>query len=235
LKGIALVIVFEGILSPALDIIKASLAWQECNPNLLTKLSLMKLCVSLWSNKILMGWPWIEKVPVNTAAPSGMSIKWWRSVCPAWLAPWVSCHNYLVGPWAFTLLVLLGFGALTDIVSWLPTIIAAMVLSSIIVSWGCSRLVGLLLCLTVLEILRRLVLRQGHPLVSSWRWPGRTMSTLLDKAELFAWPTSSVESGLPLTILLGFCHGIFLRNCLVHKVLIVVRLIKIKPLIKVSV
>jgi hypothetical protein len=33
----------------------------------------------------------------------------------------------------------------------------------------------------------------------------------------------------------GFCHGIFLRNGLVHKGLIVVRLIKIKPLIKVSV
>jgi hypothetical protein len=92
-----------------------------------------------------------------------------------------------------------------------------MVFSSIIVGWGCIRLVGLLLCLTVLEIPRRLVLRQGHPLVSSWRWLGRTLSTPLDKAELFAWPTSSGESGLPLPILLGFCHGIFLRNGLVSQ------------------
>jgi hypothetical protein len=34
---------------------------------------------------------------------------------------------------------------------------------------------------------------------------------------------------------LGFGHGILLRNGLVHKVLIVVRLIKIKPLIEIPV
>jgi hypothetical protein len=73
----------------------------------------------------------------------------------------------LLGPKAFTLLVFLRFGALTDIVSRLPIIIAAIVLSSIIVGWGCTRLVGLLLCLTVLEIPRRLVLRWGHPPVFS--------------------------------------------------------------------
>jgi hypothetical protein len=63
----------------------------------------------------------------------------------------------LPGPWPFTLLVLLRLGALTDIVSRLPTIVAAMILRSIIVGWGCTRLVGLLLRLTVLEIPRRFV------------------------------------------------------------------------------
>jgi hypothetical protein len=141
----------------------------------------------------------------------------------------------LSGPWAFTLLVLLGFGVLTDIVSRLPTIITVTVFSSIIVGRECARLVGPLLCLVILEIPRWLVLRRGHHSVSSWRWLGRTLSTLLDKAELFAWPTSNGESSLPLLVLLGFCHSIFLRNGLVHKVLIVVRLINIKSLIKVPV
>jgi hypothetical protein len=51
------------------------------------------------------------------------------------------------------LLVLLGFGALTEVVSQLPIIIAAMVFSSIVVvGRGCTRLVGLLLCLTILKI-----------------------------------------------------------------------------------
>jgi hypothetical protein len=109
----------------------------------------------------------------------------------------------LTGPWAFTLLVLLGFGALTDVVSRLPTIIAATVFGSIVVvSWGCTRLVGLLLCLTVPEISTRLVLRRGHSPVSSWRWLHRNLSTLLDKAKFLARPTSSSESGLPLPILL---------------------------------
>jgi hypothetical protein len=120
-------------------------------------------------------------------------------------------------------------------VSWLHTIVAAMILLSIIVGWGCTRLVGLLLCLTVLEISKRSIMRRGNPPLSSWRWLGMTLSTLLDKVELYVWPTSSGESGLPLPILLGFCHGIFLRNGLVHKVLLAVWLIKIKPLIKVSV
>jgi hypothetical protein len=68
------------------------------------------------------------------------------------------------------LLVLPGFGTLTDVMPWLPTIIAATIFGGIVVvvvGWGCTRLVWLLLCLTVLEIPRRLVLRWGHPPVSS--------------------------------------------------------------------
>jgi hypothetical protein len=56
---------------------------------------------------------------------------------------------------------------------------------------------------------------------------------LLDKAEFLARPTSSSESSLPLSIPLGFGHDILLRNGLVHKVLIIVRLIKINPLIEI--
>jgi hypothetical protein len=66
----------------------------------------------------------------------------------------------LTEPGAFTLLVLLGFGALTDVVSRLPTIIPATIFSSIVVvGWRCTRLVGLLVCLMILEIPRWLVLR----------------------------------------------------------------------------
>jgi hypothetical protein len=53
--------------------------------------------------------------------------------------------------------------------------------------------------------------------------------------KFLARPTCSGESGLPLSILLGFGHGILLRNGLVHKVLVAVRLIKIKPLIEIPV
>jgi hypothetical protein len=62
---------------------------------------------------------------------------------------------------------------------------------------------------------------------------GEDPECFLDKAEFLARPTSSGESSLPLSILLGFGHGILLRNDLVHKVLITVRLIKIKPLIEI--
>jgi hypothetical protein len=72
-KGTTLVIVLEGIFPPAVDPTKDYLVWQECNPNLHTRLSLMKLWVAPESNKILTGWSRIEKVLVSTAAPSGMS------------------------------------------------------------------------------------------------------------------------------------------------------------------
>jgi hypothetical protein len=68
------------------------------------------------------------------------------------------------------LFVWFGFGALIDVMPRLLTIIAATIFSSIVVvvvGWGCTRLVWLLLYLTVLEIPRQLVLRWGHPLVSS--------------------------------------------------------------------
>jgi hypothetical protein len=71
---------------------------------------------------------------------------------------------------AFTLLVLSGLRALIDVVSGLPTIIAAMILDNIVVivvSRGRIRLVWLLLCLTKLKVPRWLVLRRGHPPVSS--------------------------------------------------------------------
>jgi hypothetical protein len=61
------------------------------------------------------------------------------------------------------------------------------------------------------------------------------VSTFLDKAEFLARPASSSETSLPLSILLGFGHGILLRDDLVHKVLITIRLIKIKPLIEIPV
>jgi hypothetical protein len=67
------------------------------------------------------------------------------------------------------LLVLPGFGTLTDVMPGLPTIIAATVFSGIVVvaSWGCTRLVWLLLCLAELKTPGWLVLRRGHPPVSS--------------------------------------------------------------------
>jgi hypothetical protein len=71
---------------------------------------------------------------------------------------------------AFTLFVLPGLGELIDVMPRLPTIITATILDSaivIVVGWGCTRLVWLLLCLTELEVPRRLILRRGHPLVSS--------------------------------------------------------------------
>jgi hypothetical protein len=57
--------------------------------------------------------------------------------------------------WALALLVLPGLGALIDVMSGLPTIIATTVLGStfvIVISWECTRLVWLLLCLTELEV-----------------------------------------------------------------------------------
>jgi hypothetical protein len=77
--------------------------------------------------------------------------------------------------------------------------------------------------------------KTGSPSSVQLKMTGRTLSTFLDKAEFLARPTSSRESSLPLSILLGFGHGILLRNGLVHKVLITVRLIKIKPLIEIPV
>jgi hypothetical protein len=67
------------------------------------------------------------------------------------------------------LLILLGFGTLTNVMPGLPTIIATTVLGGIVVvaSWVCTTLVGLMLCLVELEIFGWLVLRRGHPPVSS--------------------------------------------------------------------
>jgi hypothetical protein len=75
----------------------------------------------------------------------------------------------------------------------------------------------------------------GSPSSVQLKMTGVTLSTFLDKAEFLARPTSSSESSLPLSIPLGFGHGILLRNGLVHKVMIIVRLIKIKPLIEIPV
>jgi hypothetical protein len=67
------------------------------------------------------------------------------------------------------LFVWLGFVALIDVMPGLSQIIATMVLGGIVVvaSWGCTRLVLLLFCLAELEISGWLVLRWGHPPVSS--------------------------------------------------------------------
>jgi hypothetical protein len=57
---------------------------------------------------------------------------------------------------AFILLVLPGLGALIDVMPGLPTIVIVTILDStvvIVVGWGCTRLVGLLLCLAELEFL----------------------------------------------------------------------------------
>jgi hypothetical protein len=75
----------------------------------------------------------------------------------------------------------------------------------------------------------------GSPSSVQLKMTGVTLSTFLDKAEFLARPTSSSESSLPLSIPLGFGHGILLRNGLVHKVMIIVRLIKIKTLIEIPV
>jgi hypothetical protein len=71
-----------------------------------------------------------------------------------------------------------GLRELIGIVPGLPTIIAAAILGStvvvvvvvvVVVSRGCTRLEWLMLCLTELKVPRWLVLRRGHPPVSSGR------------------------------------------------------------------
>jgi hypothetical protein len=48
--------------------------WEPFKPNLFISLSLMKLWVAPESNKTLTGVSLIEKVPVSTEAPAGMSL-----------------------------------------------------------------------------------------------------------------------------------------------------------------
>ena len=94
----------------------------------------------------------------------------------------------------------------------LPTIVAAKILgvAVVIASWGCIGLVRLLLCLTILEVSRRSVLRRSHPPMPRMLW------TFLHKAELLVGPVTSNETSLSLVVPVGLLHGIFLRDGLVH-------------------
>jgi hypothetical protein len=113
----------------------------------------MKLWVAPESNKTLTRLSLIENVLMSTEAPSEMSlmvVKFslsWQTCTIVFLAGLAGlCSRTLI---LLVGLVLLGFGAITHIVPRLTTIETAAITD---VTWGCTRLVSLLLSVAELEV-----------------------------------------------------------------------------------
>ena len=97
LSGALLTIWFDATLPPGVDIMNDPFVWQKSNPTLAPNLELMKLWDAPESNKITVGWWFIENVPDIIGAPSGRSAKLVKLSRPC--LTWMVCFLPLF--WSF--------------------------------------------------------------------------------------------------------------------------------------
>jgi hypothetical protein len=154
--------VLEDIFPPGVAILYSFLTQSTFRPKLTYVLWFIKLCVAPESNKILTGLPWIEKVPVITAAPSRIP-----TICGEVETTLLDLHGLLLSLILIVLrlspsLILLP-GLRTGIhkMPGFPTIVAA----SFIVGegrWGCIGPSILLLKIWGTEVPLLLILGRSH-------------------------------------------------------------------------